>query len=236
MSQPHEARNLIRGMNGQRVHGYEVHCSFAFVQRSGGPVADGQPLMGRKAGGHGGRADAFQLGNNGRDVVVHDEGSIHFGTKGSYSRASSPGYGSASYLRPPPLRIGTGPLTANLNHRSKSPLSSAASQTSVYSTAPSTSPVEYGSEIRIENLCQAAFIDSDDLVKLFASHGFELPSNKSAELDFDEDTGLNKGTAIVEFGSAEEAARAVKVMDGKTCGGTTIRCERLPAKFGKLQV
>lgn len=59
---------------------------------------------------------------------------------------------------------------------------------------------------------------NDDLQQLFAAHGNVV----SANVISDRETGRSKGFGFVEFESAEEAAAAIKALDGSDVSGRKI--------------
>ena len=58
-----------------------------------------------------------------------------------------------------------------------------------------------------------------DLQQLFAAHG----TVESADVIMDRDTGRSKGFGFVEMSSDEEAANAIKAMDGQDQGGRALK-------------
>jgi RNA recognition motif-containing protein len=58
-----------------------------------------------------------------------------------------------------------------------------------------------------------------DLQQLFSAHG----TVESADVIMDRETGRSKGFGFVEMGSDEEAANAIKAMDGQEHGGRALK-------------
>jgi RNA recognition motif-containing protein len=58
----------------------------------------------------------------------------------------------------------------------------------------------------------------DDLNGLFSQHGTVL----SASVIMDRDTGRSRGFGFVEYGSADEAQKAIEALDGTYLGGRNI--------------
>ena len=72
----------------------------------------------------------------------------------------------------------------------------------------------------------------DDLREAFSEHGFDL---RSVSIPTDRETGQVRGFGFVEFDSAEDAKRAIGLMEGTVIAGRPIRVneaherERRPA-------
>ena len=69
-------------------------------------------------------------------------------------------------------------------------------------------------------------VSSSELEQLFAPHG----TVQSAEVINDRTTGRSKGFGFVEMGSDDEAKAAIEALNGKDCGGYTVKVSEAKGK------
>jgi cold-inducible RNA-binding protein len=74
-----------------------------------------------------------------------------------------------------------------------------------------------GSKIYVGNIPFSS--SEEDLRKLFEAHG----TVESVSIITDRDTGRPRGFAFVEMGSSDEAADAIRALDGTDHGGRSLR-------------
>jgi len=74
-----------------------------------------------------------------------------------------------------------------------------------------------GSKIYVGNIPFSS--SEEDLRKLFEAHG----SVSSVSIITDRDTGRPRGFAFVEMSSSDEAADAIRALDGTDLGGRSLR-------------
>ncbi|KAH9814206.1 hypothetical protein DFH28DRAFT_1095996 [Melampsora americana] len=181
MATPEEAHAVMRGLHGKRVHGYELHISYAFVQRSGGPSMNFTPSPSASAidqarkfafnGNHTNlspRLASESIGGSGantRGGPPSSQGSYcsnpaqpSCGLDGEFYPARSRHRGNYSSTIPFPSP------TESSYSSSSGPVAGIASGPSISSnhTTPS-----FGSEIFVYNISPVACIDTDDLLKWY---------------------------------------------------------------------
>ncbi|EGG00088.1 uncharacterized protein MELLADRAFT_79336 [Melampsora larici-populina 98AG31] len=174
MATPEEAHAVMRGLHGKRVHGYELHISYAFVQRSGGPSMNFNP---------GPSASAIEQA---RKFAFHGK---HPNLSPRFAPESTGGFGPITRGGPPssqgsnPAQTGGGldgeSYSACSRNRENSAIPFPSPTESSYSGSsgpaaeitngsfiPSnhTTP-SFGSEIFVYNISPVACIDTDDLLK-----------------------------------------------------------------------
>jgi len=74
-----------------------------------------------------------------------------------------------------------------------------------------------GSKIYVGNIPFSS--SEEDLRKLFEAHG----AVESVAIITDRETGRPRGFAFVEMGSSDEAADAIRALDGTDLGGRSLR-------------
>jgi len=69
-------------------------------------------------------------------------------------------------------------------------------------------------------------VSNTDLEQMFGEHG----TVQSAQIITDRSTGRSKGFGFVEMSNNEEADTAMAALDGKDCGGRTIKVNEAKAR------
>ncbi|KAG0144630.1 hypothetical protein CROQUDRAFT_672224 [Cronartium quercuum f. sp. fusiforme G11] len=262
MATPEEARAVMQALDGRRVHGYELHVSFAFVQRSGGPALNFNPRPASCA-----IEQARKLAKS--PIQTHvapkiaQEGSDEFT---SATRSGPPSSIGSSYPKPSLYALDSNlkscPTHAKAIAKQLLSISLPSPSESVYSgstglaensvqspasvsgrtsgSSESQTPVtsSFSSEILVYNVSPVACIDSDDLLKYLINQGFTRI--KSVNLHMDQESGMSLGSGIIDFEGTQAASEAYRKLSSKALilDAMVIKCERglMPVPLAAPQI
>lgn len=247
MGTPQEARALMQGLHGKRVRGYELHISFAFVQRSGGPGMNFNAGPSSHSIDHAQKLNAsqpprsirLQEAPRGPPFTIQSVPAPSNGLYQSNAPLScavidarqfipslkSGGQQNGSGAVPSPTTSSYGSSVGFVDSSGPSPVSFSEFTNQSSDSQPSHTPV-FTSEIFLYNVSPVACIDSDDLHRYLTNQG--LTQIKNANLNMDEQTGMSLGTGSIEFHTLDAAAEAYRRMSTKplNMAGSVIKCER----------
>ncbi|KAI8443538.1 hypothetical protein BY996DRAFT_4603227 [Phakopsora pachyrhizi] len=256
MSTPEEARQVIHRLHGEKIEGYELNVSYAFIQRSGGPGVslDKSPTPNiydqRRA-----VAQAVPRLVNSRKIQEH---SLKRVSKNFFSLPTSQGASknylscftastSNSNVEDLPAAVLSG--VNNKNHlqrlsthpEHRKPMyesiipSSNLFEVSCHNNMVQMIPSKYSGHAEIpillvSNLSPVACIDSDDLFKFFTNKGVE--NLKFADLDIDFQSGMSLGRGVLGFDSVPDFQKAYELLSKKELilDGVKIQCENYISK------
>ncbi|KAA1070627.1 hypothetical protein PGT21_018204 [Puccinia graminis f. sp. tritici] len=257
MATPDEACRVVENFHGKRVEGYELHISYAFIQRSGGPTvpfdgnstvkgvrplhheATARPPTCRKSEDRekyytAKKSPTFPAPRNGKPVKVPKTNpNTLLELDPSFHLVASPLDSSRS---PESDRESVFPFTPSLSYDSgtESPEISASVlfETSLPEHlnfgAPLVSEKAHSQwTLLVSNVSPVACIDSDDLFRFFIRQG--LKNLKSAFLNVSNQSGMSLGHGTLTFDCMKEYHKAIEMINSKdiSMGGARIKCAKL---------
>ncbi|OAV91059.1 hypothetical protein PTTG_03320 [Puccinia triticina 1-1 BBBD Race 1] len=256
MATPDEACRVVENFHGKRVEGYELHISYAFIQRSGGPTV---PFDGNSAAK---AARPLHHDASTRPSVCRksEERDKYYPAKKSpvFPASRSGKTVKVSKINPntllelnPPVQV-VSPLDSSRSPESDmesvfpfTPSSSYDSGAESPEISPSvlfetslpkhlcfSAPLVSGKAysqwtLLVSNVSPVACIDSDDLFRFFVRQG--LKSLKSAHLNVSSHSGMSLGHGTLTFDSMKEYHQAIEMINSKdiSLAGARIKCAKL---------
>ncbi|POW11553.1 hypothetical protein PSHT_08436 [Puccinia striiformis] len=256
MATPEEACRVVERFHGKRVEGYELHISYAFIQRSGGPTApfDGNSTAKAARPLHhdaSTRPPAYRKSEEREKYFVKKAPSLPAPRIGKAVKIAKTSSNTLLQLNPPFQ------LVSALDSIGRSPESD---RESVFPFTPSssydsggespemsasvlfeTSPPDHSNfcapfasdkaysqwTLLVSNVSPVACIDSDDLFRFCIRQG--MKNLESAFLNISSQSGMSLGHGTLTFDCIKEYHKAIEMINSKdiSLGGARIKCSKL---------